>query len=200
MFADLQRAVNDKRAWGVREHYNRATALTRRGASDAERQVLQNARVFLQEKNHQPAPDTEARRREALRRVGAQPRPGAVQWRRPATRLERARSQEQAAVTRVQRLVSDLKQTHMSSRRREARLRELQEAVSDADAALTGTQPAADPQAEGGGSRSREAAALASGAADCCGSTGENARLGGAAVRGALKRFAHAQQPSPGPL
>ncbi|MFD9392065.1 hypothetical protein ACFWBB_15460 [Streptomyces sp. NPDC060000] len=43
--------MDDKRAWDVREHYNRATALTRRGASDAELQVLQKARLFLQEKN-----------------------------------------------------------------------------------------------------------------------------------------------------
>ncbi|WP_424864342.1 hypothetical protein [Streptomyces sp. SAI-163] len=193
VFADLQQALDDKRAWDVREHYNRATALTRRGASDAERQVLHNARVFLQEKNHQPAPDTEARRREALRRVGRQPRSGAA-LRRPVTRLERARSQEQAAMARVQRLVSDLEQTHMSSRRREAKLRELQEAVSDADGALTGTllrrirrlreearaadKPAPSPPAR------PAAAALPE----------ETLASAAAAVRGALKRAARAQQ------
>ncbi|MFH9418928.1 MULTISPECIES: hypothetical protein [Streptomyces] len=193
VFADLQRAVDDKRAWDVREHYNRATALTRRGASEAERQVLHNARVFLQEKNHQPAPDTEARRREALRRVGGQPRSGAMLRHRPMTRLERARSQEQAAVARVQRLVSELEQTHMSSRRREAKLRDLQEAVTDADGALTGTllrrirrlreearaaeKPALSPPERVAAPLSEEALASAA-----------------AAVRGALKRAARAQQ------
>ncbi|MER5914993.1 hypothetical protein ABT124_32155 [Streptomyces sp. NPDC001982] len=139
VFADLQRAVDEKRAWDVREHYNLATALTRRGASDAELQMLQKARVFLQEKNHQPAPDTAARRRQALGRLApAQPRAGAALPPRPNTEHERARRQQQAAVLRVQRLVAEHQQTHMSPRRREEKLRELQDAVTAANGALTG--------------------------------------------------------------
>ncbi|MFJ8113058.1 hypothetical protein [Streptomyces sp. NPDC096132] len=195
VFADLERAVDDKRAWDVREHYNRATALTRRGASDAELQVLQKARLFLQEKNHQPAPDTAARRRQALDRLApAPPRAGSVLPPRPDTDDARVRRQQQAAVLRVQRLVAEHQQTHMSPRRREEKLRELQDAVTAAGGALTGRllrqiralreKYAVDRTAPSGHVVPRPAAGLSD----------ETLAAAAAAVRGALMRVARAQQ------
>lgn len=194
VFADLERAVDEKRAWDVREHYNRATALTRRGASDAELQMLQKARLFLQEKNHQPAPDTAARRRQALGRLAPDPpRAAAGPPTRPDVHDARARRQQQAAVLRVQRLVAEHQQTHMSPTRREEKLRELQDAVTAADGALTGRllwqiralreKYAADETAP-----SRHAPRPAAGLSD------EALAAAAAAVRGALKRAARAQQ------
>ncbi|MDC2960372.1 hypothetical protein PO587_38700 [Streptomyces gilvifuscus] len=138
VFADLERAVDEKRAWDVREHYNRATTLTRRGASDAELRILQKARRYLQEKNHQPAPDTATRRRQALDRLAPAPqRAAAVPPTRPDSHHERARRQQQAAVLRVRRLVAEHQQTHMSPTRRAEKFRELHDAVTAADDALT---------------------------------------------------------------
>ncbi|MET8816467.1 hypothetical protein ABZW47_31260 [Streptomyces sp. NPDC004549] len=193
VFADLQRAVDEKRAWDVREHYSVAAAQARRSASDAELQVLRNARVFLQEKNQQVAPDIAARRRQALGRL-APPRPraeGALS--RPDTEQERARRQQQAAVRRVKRLVAEHQQTHMSPRRREEKLHELQDAVAAADGALTGSllrqirelrKEYAGDQAASSPRVPRPAAALSD----------EALTAAAAAVRDALRQAARARQ------
>jgi hypothetical protein len=173
VFADLERAVDEKRAWDVREHYNRATALTRRGASDAELQMLQKARLFLQERNHQPAPDAAARRRQALGRLAPAPRAGAV--------------------LRVRRLVAEHEQTHMSPRRREGKLRELQDTVTAADGALNGRllrqiRALREKYAVDETALSRHVPRPAAGLSD------ETLAAAAAAVRGALMRVARAQQ------
>lgn len=194
VFADLKRAVDEKRAWDVREHYNRATALTRRGASDAELRLLQKARLFLQEKNHQPAPDTAARRRQALGRLApAPPRAGSVLPPRPDADDVRARRQQQAAVLRVRRLVAEHQQTHMSPARRQEKLRELQDAVTAADGALTGTllrqiRALREKYAVEETAPSRHVPRPAAGVSD------ETLATAAAAVRGALVRVARAQQ------
>ncbi|MFJ2627646.1 hypothetical protein ACIO6T_30670 [Streptomyces sp. NPDC087532] len=194
VFADLQRAVDEKRAWDVREHYNLATALTRRGASDAEQHVLQKARAFLQEKNHRPAPDTATRRHLALNRLApTQPRTSTTPRRQPVTAQERERIQQQAAALNARRLLSDLQQLYMSPGRREKKLRQLKDAVGTAKGALAWTdmqqvraltkEHATDkpppPQSAPRSPQALSSEALASAAA---------------AVRGALKRTARAQQ------
>ncbi|TGB03228.1 hypothetical protein [Streptomyces sp. MZ04] len=194
VFADLQRAVDEGRAWDVREHYNRATALTRRGASAAEQEVLQHARAFLQEKNHRPAPDTAARRQRALNRLApAQTRVGVTPRHRTVSAEERERIQQQAAVLKVRRLVSDLQRPNVSAGRRAKKLRELEAAVGRAKGALPWSdmqqvralrkeQPADRPARPRPAPRQHQALsdeALASAAA---------------AVRGALKRTARTQQ------
>ncbi|MGP4088811.1 hypothetical protein [Streptomyces sp. KR55] len=47
VFADLEKAVSEKRAWDVRSQLQMATALTRRGASASEQRVLTAARPRL---------------------------------------------------------------------------------------------------------------------------------------------------------
>lgn len=194
VFADLQRAVDERRAWDVREHYNRAAALTRRGASDAELQMLQKARLFLHEKNHQPAPDTAARRRQALGQLApTQPRTGAVLPPRPGADDARARWQQQASVLRVRRLVAENQQTRMSPRRREEKLRQLQDTVTAADGALTGTllrqiRALRETYAVDKAASSRHVPRPAAGLSD------ETLAAAAAAVRGVLKRVARAQQ------
>ncbi|MDI1459041.1 hypothetical protein NHG22_35320, partial [Streptomyces sp. ATE26] len=194
VFADLERAVDEKRAWDAREHYNLATTLTRRGASNTERQILQKARLFLQPKNHQPAPDMAARRRQALGRLApAPPRAGAVPPPRPDADDTRARGQRQEAVLPVKRLVAEHQQTHMSPRRREEKLRELEDAVTAADGDLTGTllrqiralrEKYAVDEAAPTGHVPRAGAGLSD----------ETLATAAAAVRGALQWVARAQQ------
>ncbi|MBZ9643177.1 hypothetical protein [Streptomyces sp. PSKA30] len=55
VFADLEKAVSEKRAWDVRSQLQTATALTRRGASASEQRVLTAARAFLRQQDHLPA-------------------------------------------------------------------------------------------------------------------------------------------------
>ncbi|WP_186780201.1 hypothetical protein [Streptomyces salinarius] len=195
VFADLERAVDEKRAWDVREHYNRATALTRRGASDAELEMLHKARLFLQERNHQPAPDTAARRRQALGRLApSSPDAGSVLPARPDGDEARGRWQQQAAaVLRVERLVADHQRTHMSPGRREEKLRQLNDAVTAAGGALTGEllrqiRALRRKYAVERTAPSRHVPRPAAGLSD------ETLTAAAAAVRGALKRVARAQQ------
>ncbi|MGW1496391.1 hypothetical protein [Streptomyces sp. NPDC002402] len=54
VFADLAKAVAEKRAWDVRAQLQTATTLTRRGASAAEQRVLAIARGFLRQQDHLP--------------------------------------------------------------------------------------------------------------------------------------------------
>ncbi|MGP8303586.1 hypothetical protein ACTPOK_37825 [Streptomyces inhibens] len=56
VFADLAKAVTEKRAFGVRSQLQTATTLTRRGASASEQRVLAAARAFLREQDHLPDP------------------------------------------------------------------------------------------------------------------------------------------------
>ncbi|MDG9709671.1 hypothetical protein [Streptomyces sp. DH10] len=55
VFADLARAVSERRAWDVRSQLQTATTLTRRGASASEQRVLAAARAFLRKQDHLPA-------------------------------------------------------------------------------------------------------------------------------------------------
>ncbi|WP_406490743.1 hypothetical protein OHB06_01430 [Streptomyces sp. NBC_01604] len=55
VFAELERAVTEKRAFDVRSQLPTATSLTRRGASASEQRVLAAARAFLREQNGLPA-------------------------------------------------------------------------------------------------------------------------------------------------
>ncbi|MFG2463368.1 hypothetical protein ACGFWE_40835 [Streptomyces sp. NPDC048523] len=55
VFADLEKAVSERRAWDVRSQLQTATTLTRRGASPAEQRVLAAARAFLRQQDHRPA-------------------------------------------------------------------------------------------------------------------------------------------------
>ncbi|QIY68907.2 hypothetical protein HEP84_06520 [Streptomyces sp. RLB1-33] len=55
VFADLAKAVSERRAWDVRSQLQTATALTRRGASASEQRVLAAARAFLRQQDHLPA-------------------------------------------------------------------------------------------------------------------------------------------------
>ncbi|MER5696103.1 hypothetical protein ACWDBO_29915 [Streptomyces mirabilis] len=55
VFADLAKAVSERRAWDVRSQLQTATALTRRGASASEQRVLAAARAFLRKQDHLPA-------------------------------------------------------------------------------------------------------------------------------------------------
>ncbi|MFJ5064604.1 hypothetical protein ACIP96_34940 [Streptomyces nigra] len=194
VFADLERAVDEKRAWDVREHYNLATTLTRRGASDAELQMLQKARLFLQAKNHQPAPGRGRPSTPGARPArSGPPRAGAVPPSRPDAHDARERRQQQAAVLRVRRLVAEHQQTHMSPRRREEKLRELQDAVTAADGALTGSllrqiRALREKYAVDETAPSRHVPRPAAGLSD------ETLATAAAAVRGALQRAARAQQ------
>ncbi|WP_328884711.1 hypothetical protein [Streptomyces sp. NBC_00299] len=52
VFADLEAAVLERRAWDVRSQLQTATALTRRGASAAEQRVLAAARAFVRQQDH----------------------------------------------------------------------------------------------------------------------------------------------------
>lgn len=52
VFAQLQAAVTEGRAWDVRSGLQQAAALTRRGASAAEQRTLQGARAFLRAHDH----------------------------------------------------------------------------------------------------------------------------------------------------
>ncbi|MGW8688021.1 hypothetical protein ACWGNN_44840 [Streptomyces sp. NPDC055817] len=195
VFADLERAVDEKRAWDVREHYNLATALTRRGASDAEQHMLAKARAFLQEKNHMPAPDAQTRRDHGLRPLAPTPAPrDRAPRRRPITAEERERVQQQAAAVNARRLLSDLQRPNLLAKRREMKLRQLREAVDRAKGALQradrqqvravmkelGTEQSAPPPR----SAPRLSPTLSA----------ESLASAAAAVRGALKRTARAQQ------
>ncbi|MET7695155.1 hypothetical protein ABZT06_45900 [Streptomyces sp. NPDC005483] len=55
VFADLEKAVDERRAWDVRSQLQTAAALTRRGASTSEQRVLAAARAFLRQQDHLPA-------------------------------------------------------------------------------------------------------------------------------------------------
>jgi hypothetical protein len=56
VFADLEAAVLERRAWDVRSQLQTATALTLRGASAAEQRVLAAARAFVRRRqDHLPA-------------------------------------------------------------------------------------------------------------------------------------------------
>ncbi|WP_329550406.1 hypothetical protein [Streptomyces sp. NBC_00696] len=52
VFADLAKAVTEKRAFDVRSQLQQAAALTRRGVSTSEQRVLAAARAFLREQDH----------------------------------------------------------------------------------------------------------------------------------------------------
>lgn len=54
VFADLAKAVTEKRAWDARSHLRTATTLTRRGASASEQRILDMARAFLRQQDHLP--------------------------------------------------------------------------------------------------------------------------------------------------
>ncbi|WP_406369694.1 hypothetical protein OG788_07780 [Streptomyces sp. NBC_00647] len=54
VFADLETAVAERRAWDVRSQLQTATALTRRGASAEEQRVLAAARAFVRRQDHLP--------------------------------------------------------------------------------------------------------------------------------------------------
>lgn len=183
VFAALERALEEKRAWDVREHYNTAAALTRRGAGEAEKRVLQRARMFLQEKDA-PAP-----RPQALRRIV----PVQTPRRAPATADERERLQQQAAAAKARRLLGDLQHPIISAPRREKKLRELRQAVDRAKGALAWTdmrqvravmKKLGTGQTTGAGAAPRLAPTLSA----------EALASAAAAVRGALKRTARAQE------
>ncbi|MFF9286447.1 hypothetical protein [Streptomyces griseosporeus] len=72
VFADLAKAVTEKRAWDVRSHLRTATTLTRRGASASEQHVLATARAFLRQQDHLPAAGSG---RSVLRPLPLPPRP-----------------------------------------------------------------------------------------------------------------------------
>jgi hypothetical protein len=55
VFAELEAAVAERRAWDVRSQLQTATALTRRGASAEEQRVLAAARAFVRKQDHLPA-------------------------------------------------------------------------------------------------------------------------------------------------
>ncbi|WP_327411302.1 hypothetical protein OG458_41950 (plasmid) [Streptomyces sp. NBC_01281] len=54
VFADLEAAVAERRAWDVRSQLPTASALTRRGASAEEQRVLAAARAFVRRQDHLP--------------------------------------------------------------------------------------------------------------------------------------------------
>jgi hypothetical protein len=58
LFAELDKAVTEKRSWDVRFQLQQAAAQTRHGASASEQRVLMAARAFLREQNHLPGTDT----------------------------------------------------------------------------------------------------------------------------------------------
>ncbi|MEU5958243.1 hypothetical protein [Streptomyces sp. NPDC047525] len=194
-FADLKRAVDEGRAWDVREHYNQATALTRRGASAAELQVLTEARAFLQEKNHRPAADTATPRERALHRT-APPQARATAWPRrtlTAQPYSGKRAQQVAAAQKVRRLLGDLQRPNVSAARRAKKIRDLKAAVEQARDALAWTDRQRvramlkdDVAAQPATSRSAPPPTLSLSA--------EALASAAAAVRGALKRTARAQQ------
>jgi hypothetical protein len=112
---------------------------------------------------------------------------------RPDTEHERARWQQQAAVLRVRRLVAEHQQTHMSPRRREEKLRKLQDAVTAADSARTGTllrqiRALREKYAVDKTAPSLPVSRPAAGLSD------ETLAAAAAGVRSALKRVARAQQ------
>ncbi|MGI5517976.1 hypothetical protein [Streptomyces sp. CA-106131] len=51
-FAELERAIAERRAFDVRSQLQQAAALTRRGASASEQRVLAAARAFLRDVDH----------------------------------------------------------------------------------------------------------------------------------------------------
>ncbi|MEW2570234.1 hypothetical protein [Streptomyces sp. NPDC047070] len=109
VFADLEAAVRERRAWDVRSQLQTASALTRRGASAEEQRVLAVARAFVRRQDHlpdtppqsllQPLPAPRFRRAPARTTVAAwldpirrEPPPSA-----PQRKKERERSQQAAA-------------------------------------------------------------------------------------------------------
>lgn len=92
LFAELEAAVRERRAWDVRSRLQQAAALTRRGASASEQHVLAAARAYLRGQDHVTEPRaTAAYRREVHHRpvtpAPKKPRPAAQQKRKKATPL-----------------------------------------------------------------------------------------------------------------
>lgn len=98
LFAELETAVRERRAWDVRSRLQQAAALTRRGASVSEQRVLAAARSYLRGQDRVEEPRaTPALRREASYRPTPPAPKKPKKEPRPAARKARSQRRQEAA-------------------------------------------------------------------------------------------------------
>ncbi|MEU5632153.1 hypothetical protein ACH47C_23585 [Streptomyces rishiriensis] len=120
VFADLEKAVTERRAWDVRSQLQTATTLTRRGASPSEQRVLAAARTFLRQQDHRPAAGAG---RTILHPPPLNPRP---KRKRPSPQREAPKPQPpRKQPTPKERLEQHLDGARQERRERRAALREV---------------------------------------------------------------------------
>ncbi|WP_225794493.1 hypothetical protein [Streptomyces aculeolatus] len=141
VFADLAKAVTEKRAFDVRSQLPSAATLTRRGASASEQRVLAAARAFLREQNRLPDPRSGLPVLKSLpgspcsKRTRSQPRkvpqPQAAAKEQNSARMQRR--ERRAAVRRARSILQRLDQRfHRSADERRELAQELETVVKAA--------------------------------------------------------------------
>ncbi|MFE1781086.1 hypothetical protein ACFW9F_00465 [Streptomyces sp. NPDC059506] len=115
LFAELEAAVRERRAWDVRSRLQQAAALTRRGASASEQRVLAAARAYLRGQDHVDEPRaTTAYRRELHHTPPAprKPRP-ADQRKKKSQRRHEAAAEARQLLKRQRREERSLSPTEL---------------------------------------------------------------------------------------
>ncbi|MFI6689487.1 hypothetical protein [Streptomyces sp. NPDC050485] len=111
LFADLDAAVRERRAWDVRSRLQQAAALTRRGASASEQRVLTAARTYLHGQDHVVEPRATAAHRRKAHHRPATPAPKKP---RPATQQNKKSQQRQEAAAEARKLLKRLRREERS--------------------------------------------------------------------------------------
>ncbi|WP_439681545.1 hypothetical protein [Embleya sp. MST-111070] len=119
LFAELEKAVFEQRAWDVRSRLQQAISLTRRGAGASEQRVLAAARAYLREQDHPEGTRTQDTPRDARRHRTVQPRP-----KKATTNRETAQNGRAARAARAQRVLNQLRDEKKATKNREANTRD----------------------------------------------------------------------------
>ncbi|MFI0242090.1 hypothetical protein [Streptomyces sp. NPDC016845] len=205
VFEALERSVREGRTWDARAQLTQALTLTRKGASEAERQVLDRARRYLREKNQVPTTAPLHRAAPLLVAQPRRPRPRMTASSLLEQQAEREYRAQLAAAERVRRLMRYLERRQFTALQREAKMGELRRAIEASGNALSLSELRQARAMVQGKSR-REVPPAPGAAAPVRDKAHEQAsrhrpealpesvlRSAAAAVRGALKRTARQQ-------
>ncbi|MEU5662152.1 hypothetical protein [Streptomyces longwoodensis] len=115
LFAELEAAVRERRAWDVRSRLQQAAALTRRGASVSEQRVLAAARSYLrgQDRIEEPRAPAALRQEAGYRPVPPAPKKPKKEPRPAAGRKTRSQRRREAA-TDTRKLLKYLRREERS--------------------------------------------------------------------------------------
>ncbi|GAA1334697.1 hypothetical protein GCM10009647_076500 [Streptomyces sanglieri] len=133
LFAEIDEAVRERRAWDVRSRLQQAAALTRRGASASEQRILAAARAYLRGQDYaEETPSQAAWRREAHYKF-EQPAPK----KKPSTPNSKTK-QRQTAAADLRRLMKRLRrdERHLSTRELREMVGRLKRAAEEAGDAI----------------------------------------------------------------